>query len=74
MGSEGQTFLEHLRGTLCLPTALMCGKESICMLPLGAGCRNRTCFVSLKRRVHIHICQSRKLWCATVVSNHAGPD
>ena len=27
----------------------------------GAGCRNRTCFVSLKRRVHIHICQSRKL-------------
>ena len=26
----------------------------------GAGCRNRTCFVSLKRRVHIHICQSRK--------------
>src|SRR5215813_207527 len=25
----------------------------------GAGCRNRTCFVSLKRRVHIPICQSR---------------
>ena len=28
---------------------------------LGAGCRNRTCFVSLKRRVHSHICQSRKI-------------
>src|SRR5215471_15413851 len=27
----------------------------------GAGCRNRTCFVSLKRRVHSHICQSRAL-------------
>src|SRR5438445_8283802 len=26
----------------------------------GAGCGNRTHFVSLKRRVHIHICQSRK--------------
>src|SRR5215472_9000986 len=28
----------------------------------GAGCRNRTCFVSLKRRVHSHICQSRTSW------------
>src|SRR5215472_15409114 len=27
----------------------------------GAGCRNRTCFVSLKRRVHSRICQSRAL-------------
>ena len=27
----------------------------------GAGCRNRTCFVSLKRRVHSRICQSRNL-------------
>src|ERR1700683_2634685 len=26
----------------------------------GAGCGNRTHFVSLKRRVHIHICQSRE--------------
>ena len=43
--------------------------EARCIRPLcyaaslltsfGAGCRNRTCFVSLKRRVHIHICQSR---------------
>src|ERR1700746_2116267 len=30
------------------------------LLLLGAGCRNRTCFVSLKRRGHSHICQSRK--------------
>ena len=27
----------------------------------GAGYRNRTCFVSLKRRVHSRICQSRNL-------------
>src|SRR5215470_17709840 len=32
----------------------------------GAGCRNRTCFVSLKRRVHSRICQSRKLWWVTL--------
>src|SRR5713101_765434 len=35
----------------------------------GAGCGNRTHFVSLKRRVHIHICQSRKLWWVTLESN-----
>src|SRR5262249_11820365 len=28
---------------------------------LGAGCRIRTCFVSLKRRVHSRICQSREV-------------
>ena len=43
--------------------------EARCIVPLcyaaslltnsGAGCGNRTHFVSLKRRVHIHICQSR---------------
>src|SRR5262249_9290046 len=27
----------------------------------GAGCRIRTCFVSLKRRVHSRICQSREV-------------
>src|SRR5579863_160358 len=27
----------------------------------GAGCGNRTHFVSLKRRVHLHICQSREI-------------
>src|SRR6266446_4387030 len=30
-----------------------------CYVDRGAGCGNRTHFVSLKRRVHIHICQSR---------------
>ena len=42
---------------------------------LGAGCRNRTCFVSLKRRVHIPICQSRvlrKTWWVTLESNQPG--
>ena len=34
----------------------------------GAGCRNRTCFVSLKRRVHSRICQSRKLLWVTLCS------
>src|SRR5215469_10222955 len=38
----------------------------------GAGYRNRTCFVSLKRRVHIHICQSRKIWRVTLESNQPG--
>src|SRR5437763_3365275 len=32
--------------------------EAPSYVKLGAGCRNRTCFVSLKRRVHSHICQS----------------
>src|SRR5579864_3590466 len=32
----------------------------------GAGCRNRTCFVSLKRRVHSRICQSRNFWWVTL--------
>src|SRR6266851_9824013 len=40
----------------------------------GAGCGNRTHFVSLKRRVHILICQSRKLWWVTLESNQPGLD
>ena len=38
----------------------------------GAGCRNRTCFVSIKSRVHSHICQSRNLWWVTLESNQPG--
>ena len=39
----------------------------------SAGCRNRTCFVSLKRRVHSRICQSRKLWWVTLCPNARKP-
>ena len=35
----------------------------------GAGCGNRTHFVSLKRRVHIRICQSREPTCKILVGD-----
>src|SRR5229473_5817585 len=46
----------------------LCYAASLLCCP-GAGCGNRTHFVSLKRRVHIPICQSRKLWWVTLESN-----
>src|SRR5712692_1890943 len=56
-GREIQTLIVRGRSS-AHSSVMLCRLFS--RLPLGAGCRNRTCFVSLKRRVHIPICQSRK--------------
>ena len=50
-----RTDIQSLEGSV-----LILLNEAPSYVNLGAGCRNRTCFVSLKRRVHSRICQSRR--------------
>jgi hypothetical protein len=62
-----RTDIQSLEGSV-----LILLNEAPSFKTVGAGCRNRTCFVSLKRRVHIPICQSRKIWWVTLESNQPG--
>jgi hypothetical protein len=60
----------HRERTLTYPGGEATSMESLSKA--GVGDRNRTHFVSLKRRAHIHICQSRKFWWVTLESNQPG--
>jgi hypothetical protein len=62
-----RTDIQSLEGSVLIQL-----NEAPSRIKSGAGCRNRTCFVSLKRRVHSRICQSRKLWWVTLESNQRG--